>query len=108
RDLRLANVFLADDGEAWIIDFGFAELSASDLLLTTDLAELLASSSARVGATRAVAAGVAVVGADAIAGALDRLPLPMLSGATREAMKGSPDALVELRRSVELAATAPS
>jgi undecaprenyl-diphosphatase len=108
RDLRLANVFLADDGEAWIIDFGFAELSASDLLLATDLAELLASSSARVGATRAVAAGVAVVGADAIAGALDRLQLPMLSGATREAMKGSPDALVDLRRSVELAAAASS
>ena len=24
RDLRLANVFLADDGDAWIIDFGFS------------------------------------------------------------------------------------
>jgi undecaprenyl-diphosphatase len=23
RDLRLANMFLADDGTAWIIDFGF-------------------------------------------------------------------------------------
>ena len=30
RDLRLANVFLADDGAAWIIDFGFSELAASD------------------------------------------------------------------------------
>ena len=50
RDLRLANVFLADDGEAWIIDFGFSELAASDTLLATDLAELLASSTTQVGA----------------------------------------------------------
>ena len=60
RDLRLANVFLADDGDAWIIDFGFSELAASDHLLATDLAELLASSATKVGAERAVAAGVAV------------------------------------------------
>ena len=83
RDLRLANVFLADDGEAWIIDFGFSELAASDALLATDLAELLASSTTQVGAERAVAAGLAAVGPDAIVTALDRLQLPMLSGATR-------------------------
>ena len=52
RDLRLANVFLADDGAAWIIDFGFSELAASDHLLATDLAELLASSATKVGAER--------------------------------------------------------
>ena len=46
RDLRLANIFLADDGEVWMIDFGFSELAASDLLLATDVAELVASSSA--------------------------------------------------------------
>ncbi|MCP4303391.1 MAG: hypothetical protein GY788_00620, partial [bacterium] len=28
RDLRLANIFIADDGVPWIIDFGFAELAA--------------------------------------------------------------------------------
>ena len=36
RDLRLANVFLASDGAVWLIDFGFSELAASSLLLTTD------------------------------------------------------------------------
>ena len=90
RDLRLANVFLADDGAAWIIDFSFSELAASDHLLATDLAELLASSATKVGAERAVAAGVAVVGAGAIRTALDRLGLPRLSGATRTAMKADP------------------
>ena len=50
RDLRLANVFLAADGQVWLIDFGFSELAASDLLLANDVAELIASSSIPVGA----------------------------------------------------------
>jgi glycosyltransferase 2 family protein len=100
RDLRLANVFLADDGAVWIIDFGFSELAASDELLATDLAELLASSTTQVGVERAVAAGVAAVGGDAIATALDRLHLPMLSGATRTAMKADPSLLPELRQRI--------
>jgi len=103
RDLRLANVFLADDGAAWIIDFGFSELAASDQLLATDLAELLASSTSRVGAERAVAAGAAVIGPDVILTALDRLELPRLSGATRTALKADPSLLPDLRRCVESA-----
>ncbi|HET9610273.1 MAG TPA: hypothetical protein VFP06_11740 [Acidimicrobiales bacterium] len=108
RDLRLANVFLADDGAAWIIDFGFSELAASDHLLATDLAELLASSSTRVGAERAVAAGVAVVGPDAIATGLDRLELARLSGATRTAMKADPTLLPDLRRCIASATATAS
>jgi undecaprenyl-diphosphatase len=100
RDLRLANVFLADDGIAWLIDFGFSELAASDLLLATDLAELLASSSAVVGPERAVAAGVRGVGGPAVTSALPRLRLPMLSGATRTALKAEPQVLDELRAAV--------
>ena len=55
RDLRLANVFLGDDGDVWIIDFGFSEMAASELLLANDVAELVCSSSVFVGADRAVA-----------------------------------------------------
>jgi undecaprenyl-diphosphatase len=101
RDLRLANVFLADDGEAWIIDFGFAELAASDLLLTTDLAEFLASSSTVVGAERAVAAATRALGADAVATAASRLRLPMLSGATRSAFKAAPGSLELLHTNLD-------
>jgi len=97
RDLRLANVFLADDGEAWIIDFGFSELAASDVLLATDLAELLASSTTQVGVERAVTCGLAAVGPEALGTALDRLHPPMLSGATRTALKESPATLDALR-----------
>jgi tRNA A-37 threonylcarbamoyl transferase component Bud32 len=108
RDLRLANVFLADDGAAWIIDFGFSELAASDLLLATDLAELTASLATAVGADRALAAGTRSVGAAAMATALPRLQLPMLSGATRTSLKAQPGRLDELRSLVSaLPAHAP-
>jgi glycosyltransferase 2 family protein len=100
RDLRLANVFLAEDGKTWLIDFGFSELAASDVLLATDLAEVLASSTTMVGVDRAVAAGHAVVGPTVLATAHERLRLPMLSGATRTAMKSQPGLLDELRAAI--------
>jgi undecaprenyl-diphosphatase len=100
RDLRLANVFLADDGDAWIIDFGFSEIAASDLLLATDLAELTASLATAVGVDRAVASARAAVGADALATALPRLELPMLSGATRTSLKAQPGRLDELKAAI--------
>lgn len=106
RDLRLANVFRAADGEIWLIDFGFSELAASDLLLATDMAELVASTSLVVGPDRALAAGVAAVGPDAVAEASTRLQPFALSGATRTAMKGRPGLLDELReRTTALAPT---
>jgi undecaprenyl-diphosphatase len=100
RDLRLANVFLAADETAWIIDFGFSELASSDLLLATDLAELLASSALQVGIDRAVAQGAAAVGRDALATAGPRLRASTLSGATRSAYKSAPKQLAELRSRV--------
>jgi undecaprenyl-diphosphatase len=105
RDLRLANVFVGDDGEVSIIDFGFSELAASDLLLATDLAELLASSTTQVGIERAVTVGRSVVGADVLAAAVERLRLPLLSGATRTAMKARPGLLDDLRDAVTASAS---
>ena len=100
RDLRLANIFLGADGRISIIDFGFSELAASDLLLDTDLAELLASLTIAVGADRSVAAATAGVGAEALAGATTRLKPYALSGATRSAFKERPGLLEELRSTV--------
>jgi glycosyltransferase 2 family protein len=97
RDLRLANIFLAADGEVWLIDFGFSELAASDALLATDVAELVASSTLQVGAERAVAEATAALGADALRGALDRLHPWALSGATRTALQGDAGVLDDLR-----------
>lgn len=89
RDLRLANVFLAPDGEPWIIDFGFSELAASDHLLNNDVAQLLLSSSLKVGPDRAVKAAVENVGAPAVCAGAPRMQPLALSGATQAGLKGT-------------------
>jgi undecaprenyl-diphosphatase len=108
RDLRLANIFLDDDGHAWLIDFGFSEVAASDVLLATDVAELVASSSVYVGPERAVAHAAAAVDRATLEEALDRLHRWGLSGATRTALKALPDLLDDLRKrmTAAIAATA--
>jgi undecaprenyl-diphosphatase len=103
RDLRLANVFVGADGIPWMIDFGFGELAASDLLLATDIAELVASSSLLVGIDRAVRHPRAIVGTTALASALPRLRPWALSGATRTALRNRPGLLEQLRERVESA-----
>jgi undecaprenyl-diphosphatase len=106
RDLRLANVFLDDDGEAWLIDFGFSEVAASDLLLATDVAELVASSGAYVGPERAVAHAARAVDGVTLARAVERLHRWSLSGATRAALADQPGLLDDLRHRLADAARA--
>ncbi len=98
RDLRLANVFLGADGAVWIIDFGFSEMAASELLLANDVAELVCSSSIYVGAERAVAPALATVDHGTLTRAVARLQPWALSGATRTALKQRPGLLDDLRR----------
>ena len=100
RDLRLANIVLGTDDRISIIDFGFSELAASDLLLATDLAELLASLTIAIGVDRSVQAAVAGVGAETVSTAADRLKAYALSGASRTAFGERPGLLDELRRRV--------
>ena len=109
RDLRLANIFRDDGGQVWLIDFGFSEMAASDLLLATDVAELIASSSLEVGAERAVDHALAAVDDPArLRMAADRLRPWALSGATRTAHKQRPGLLDELRQRVEAAVPSAS
>ena len=81
-----------------MIDFGFSELAASDLLLANDVAELVASSSVVVGPERATAHAAAVCDPDTLAFAIKRLQPWALSGATRTALKEKPGLLDDLRR----------
>jgi glycosyltransferase 2 family protein len=101
RDLRLANLFRSSDGSILLIDFGFSELAASDVLITTDSAELLASTATRVGAERAVACARDVVGQGDLTTVLARLQPWALSGATRTALKQDPSLLHSIRVEIE-------
>ena len=96
RDLRLANVLIAEDGVPWIIGLGSAELVASESLLARDYAQLLASTTVAVGADRAVAAAATVVGKEGIAEALPWIQPLALSSATRAEL-GKSDGYAKLR-----------
>jgi undecaprenyl-diphosphatase len=89
RDLRLANVYLDREERPWLIDFGFAELAASDQQLGTDVSELLASTSALVGPERAVAAAHIATGREELERAMPWLQPLALSSATRHAVGGA-------------------
>jgi undecaprenyl-diphosphatase len=75
---------LDTNGAVWVLDFGFAELAASDADLNTDVAELLLSLSARAGPQRAVATAVDIIGADAVRNAAPRLQPMAVSTSVRQ------------------------
>ena len=106
RDLRAANVMSAPDGDdadqAWLIDFGFAEIAASQDLLDRDLAELLVSTAALVGVDRAVDNGIAVMGADELAAAIPWVQPLAVSSASSAAL--SRDDFDRVREQVRAAA----
>jgi glycosyltransferase 2 family protein len=98
RDLRAANLMVVD-GEPWVIDFGFAEVAASDDLLSRDLAELLCSTAVLVGPERAVDAAVSVLGPDVLAEAIPWIQPLAVSTSTRSTLdKASYETLRELVR----------
>jgi undecaprenyl-diphosphatase len=100
RDLRSANVFMTASGEPMMIDFGFGEVSASDQLLSQDVAQLIISTAIDVGAEPAVRAAVEVLGPKAVAAAAPRLQVPALSGATQTALKKHKGLLAEVQDQV--------
>ncbi len=103
RDLRRANVFVAEgppDTSVWMIDFGFSEVAAAEGLLDADVAQLLASLVVVAGPERTVAAAVDVLGPDVVGGALPRLQMTALSGATQTSLKRHKGLLGQLQDEV--------
>jgi len=86
RSLRAANVVVDGMARPWIVDFSFAELSATQRQMALDIAELLASLAVIAGARRAVAGAVAVIGRDGVAAAVPLLQPLALSAGTRRAV----------------------
>jgi undecaprenyl-diphosphatase len=101
RDLRLANIFLDADGVAWLIDFRFAELAATDGQLRSDVAELIASTSIVVGPERGVSAAIEGIGAQPVADASSRIQPLALSGAIRAALKHNKGLDEEIRQEIQ-------
>lgn len=107
RHLSPANLAY-DDGGPWILDFGFAELTASDGDLAGDIAQLLATLAPVVGASRSVRSAVDVLGPETVATAGPRLQEAALSTTTMAALKAHKGLLEELRTELlERTATAP-
>ena len=88
-------MFLDDHNNPWIIDFGFSELAASDLLLHNDIAEFVTSSALLVGPERSVRCAVDVLGPDSVSAATRRMQGAALSGATTSALKERNDDLLD-------------
>ena len=91
---------LVDGSTPRIVGFDFASSSARFRQTAGDVAQLLAATAAIVGAERAVAAAVRVMGRETVAAALPILQAPALSGWTHDAFGGRDqldDRLDELR-----------
>jgi undecaprenyl-diphosphatase len=104
RSLRAANIVVDGAGRPRIVDFSFSELGATQRQMALDVAELLASLAAMIGAGRAVASAAAVIGPDGVAAAVPLLQPLALSAGTRRAIARHDGLLTQTRA----AATAAS
>lgn len=105
---RLNGGYLMVDDErnVMVVDFSEAQLGASDRALSSDVAEVLSITSARLGVPIAVSAAVRAVGPAVVAEALPRLQPLALARSTRVAVKEA-DCLEELRTEIERVTGAP-
>ncbi|MFJ5676708.1 flippase-like domain-containing protein [Streptomyces sp. NPDC093097] len=84
----VGDALLVDrSGTVVLTDLRGGEIAAGDLVLRMDIAQLLATCGLRVGAERAVAAAVEVLGPDAVADSLPLLQPIALSRTTRATLR---------------------
>ncbi|GAA3857117.1 lysylphosphatidylglycerol synthase domain-containing protein [Streptomyces sedi] len=87
RRLDGRSLLVDRDGTVFLTSLRGGEIAAGDLLLRMDVAQLLTTFGLRVGAERAVAAAVTVLGPDAVADSLPLLQPIALSRATRSTLR---------------------
>jgi undecaprenyl-diphosphatase len=101
RRLGIENVLASEDDHVWLIDFAYGELAASDAMLATDVAQLLAATTVEVGPERAVAAAAGVLGPEVLGEVLPRLQSAALDSRTRKVMRHRRGLLHELQAEVQ-------
>ncbi|HUP26563.1 MAG TPA: flippase-like domain-containing protein [Candidatus Limnocylindrales bacterium] len=101
RDLRAANLMIDKKGQAWIIDFGFAEVSSQSQRQYMDIAELLMSMSLTVGVTRTIDAALKTIAPARLKRALPYLQKAVFSGATTKQLRQNSQLLPDLRNELK-------
>ncbi|MDV9202198.1 TIGR00374 family protein, partial [Streptomyces sp. Wh19] len=86
RRLTGDAILVDRSGKVFVTDLRGGEIAAGDLVLRMDVAQLLTTTGLRVGAERAVAGALAVLGPDAVADCLPLLQPIALSRSTRAAL----------------------
>ncbi|MEU9361587.1 lysylphosphatidylglycerol synthase domain-containing protein [Streptomyces sp. NPDC048301] len=87
RRLTGDAILVDRSGTVFVTDLRGGEIAAGDLILRMDIAQLLTTTGLRVGAERAVAGALAVLGPDAVADCLPLLQPIALSRSTRATLR---------------------
>ncbi|WP_335939407.1 lysylphosphatidylglycerol synthase transmembrane domain-containing protein [Streptomyces sp. PTD5-9] len=87
RRLTGDAILVDRSGTVFVTDLRGGEIAAGDLVLRMDVAQLLTTTGLRVGAERAVAGALAVLGPDAVADCLPLLQPIALSRSTRATLR---------------------
>ena len=87
RRLTGDAILVEPSGTVFVTDLRGGEIAAGDLVLRMDIAQLLTTTGLRVGAERAVAVALDVLGPDAVANCLPLLQPIALSRSTRAALR---------------------
>lgn len=87
RRLTGDAILVDRSGKVFVTDLRGGEIAAGDLVLRMDVAQLLTTTGLRVGAERAVAGALDVLGPDAVANCLPLLQPIALSRSTRAALR---------------------
>ncbi|QNE75088.1 TIGR00374 family protein [Streptomyces finlayi] len=87
RRLTGDAILVDRSGTVFVTDLRGGEIAAGDLVLRMDVAQLLTTTGLRVGAERAVAGALAVLGPDAVADSLPLLQPLALSRSTRATLR---------------------
>ena len=108
RQLAPEAIALDNDGRAWILGHVSANVAASSVAMSADIAQLLVLTSSIVGPRDAVAAAVRALGRDAVGEALPLVQPLALPAGTRSRVKGSSELLERVRDQVRERAEPPT